>query len=79
MQSLAKCVLLVINTMALWQLMHLHDMPQSHCGDNQEGKLFSCIRVSGGHIVFMCTSIRLDIYGKAETDFCESQKHKLMV
>ena len=39
------------NGFALWQLMHLgtnrtscaqvHEVPQSHCGDNREGTLFS--------------------------------------
>ena len=32
-----------ITTMALLQLMHLpqvHELPQSHCGDNRKGTLF---------------------------------------
>ena len=51
MQSWKQCALLIINTMALWQLMHLgiwctsctqvHELPQSHCSDNREGILFS--------------------------------------
>ena len=28
----------VITTMALWQV---NELPQSHCGDNREGTLFS--------------------------------------
>ena len=44
-----QCALLVFTTMALWQLMHLgnrtscdevHELPQSHCGDNRDGALF---------------------------------------
>ena len=51
LQSWKQCALLVITTMALWQLMHLgtwctscaqvHELPQSHCGDNREGTLLS--------------------------------------
>ena len=56
-QSRKQCVLLVITTMALWQLMHsgtqctivlmciwcgqLHELPWSHCHNNQESTLFS--------------------------------------
>ena len=45
--SCKQCALPVITTMALWQRMHLgscarvHELPQSHCGDNREGTLFS--------------------------------------
>ena len=50
MLSWKQCVLPVVTTMSLWQLMHLgtcascaqvHELPQSHCFDNQEGTLFS--------------------------------------
>ena len=47
MLSWKQCALPAITTMALWQLMHLgtwarvHELPQSHCGDNKEGTLFS--------------------------------------
>ena len=55
-----KCALVpgLSPTMALWQLMHLgtwctsctscaqvHELPQSHCGDNREGTLFSWLRI----------------------------------
>ena len=49
-----QCAIPVITTMALWQLMHLgtctssctscaqvHELPQSHCGDNWEGTFSS--------------------------------------
>ena len=49
MQSLKQCALPVITTIALW--LHLgtnrtscaqvHELPQSRCGDNREGTLFS--------------------------------------
>ena len=47
MLSWKQCVLPVVTTMSLWQLMHLGtcascaELPQSHCFDNQEGTLFS--------------------------------------
>ena len=41
-----ECILPLITTVALWQLMHLdkwaqvHELPQSHCGNDWEGTLF---------------------------------------
>ena len=57
-QSWKQFALPVITTMALWQLMHfetwctsctpcaqVHELPQSHCGDNREGRLFSWLYI----------------------------------
>ena len=75
MQSWKQCVLSVITTMALWQLMHLctwytvlrnrascvqvHELPQSHCGDNQEGTLFSWLHI---YMIYMYIYIYIYIY-----------------
>ena len=58
MKSWKQCAIPVITTMALWQLMHLgtwwfcsnsctqvHKLPQSHCGNNREGTLFSWLHI----------------------------------
>ena len=55
---------LVNSTMTLWQLMHLstwvatkpscaqvHELPQSHCGDDREGTLFSWLHINYAHLV----------------------------
>ena len=57
-QSWKQCTLPVITTIYLWQLMHLDtwctwcascpqvdELPQSHCGGNQEGTLFSRLNI----------------------------------
>ena len=73
MQSWKQCALPVINTMALWQLMHLgtwgmvcalnepyimypmHELPQSDCGDNREGTLFSWLHIMHIYILYFYT------------------------
>ena len=49
------CAFPVITTMALWKLMHLdiwctscaqvYELPQSHCGDDEAGALFSGLHI----------------------------------
>ena len=60
-QSWKQCTLPVITAVALWQLLgtwcaKVHELPQSHCGDNWEGTLFSWL-----YIYFMLISHLWDL------------------
>ena len=62
MQPWKQCALPVISIMVLWQLMHLgtwctvksctqvHELTQSHYGDNREGILFSWLYIYYAHL-----------------------------
>ena len=62
MQSWKKYAVPVITTLSLWQLMHLstwcssaqvHELPQSHCGDNWEGTLLLWLYIYYAHLAFV--------------------------
>ena len=36
--------------------VQVHELPQSHCGDNREGTMFSCIHIYYAHL----TSVRIE-------------------
>ena len=59
MQSWKQYALPVITTMASWQLMHMYsctscaqvyELPQSHCGNNQDATLFSWLHTYYAHL-----------------------------